>query len=261
MGKSRALLSRHVGRPHGPIRRFISPDDPLADRLKPFVFLDHLAGAIPEGFGFGFHPHSGIATLTYQLDADVSYQDTGGQNGRLRARGLEWMQAGSGAWHRGTIHPLAPEITGFQLWVALPPEQVPKIGNTTVLLGRVDQAVNPLPAPHPMTYLDVALQDGEVWRHTPPDDHDVAWLFPYRGKVRVGAEELKDMLGVLDDGPGPIEIEAQGPTRLLVGTALRHEWPLVLGASSVHSSDARLQIGLAGINRIAEQLRRDGLIG
>ena len=67
----------HVGIEHGFIRRIVSPED-IGERLKPFVFLDFTHGKIPDNGGFGFHPHSGIATITYQQAVELTYEDTTG---------------------------------------------------------------------------------------------------------------------------------------------------------------------------------------
>ena len=104
---------------HGPITRLMSPSD-FGQLLKPFVFLDLFDNnGIPFN-GFGLHPHSGIATLTYIAEGSVSYEDTNGATGLLPAGGVEWMQAGGGVWHGGGAG--EPGRTrGFQLWIALPP--------------------------------------------------------------------------------------------------------------------------------------------
>jgi redox-sensitive bicupin YhaK (pirin superfamily) len=39
---------------------------------------------------------TGIATLTYIAEDSVSYEDTNGARGLLRAGGVEWMRAGHG---------------------------------------------------------------------------------------------------------------------------------------------------------------------
>ena len=100
------ILKTSRGTQHGPINRLISP---LAegDDLKPFIFLDYINTHIQAGFGFPMHPHSGLATLTWQPNCDIKYEDTTGQNGILKAGGLEWMNAGGGAWHRAQF------ATGF----------------------------------------------------------------------------------------------------------------------------------------------------
>src|SRR5258708_31117572 len=82
--------------------RLMSPSD-FGHLLKPFVFLALFdTQGKPNPFaGFGFHPHSGIATLTYIAEGSVRYEDTNGATGFLPAGGVEWMRAGGGVWHGG----------------------------------------------------------------------------------------------------------------------------------------------------------------
>ena len=49
----------------------------------------------------GWHPHSGIATVTVVLEGAVRYAETTGKAGVLPAGGVEWMRAGNGVWHTG----------------------------------------------------------------------------------------------------------------------------------------------------------------
>ena len=112
---TRSIKLRTRGTQHGFIQRMVSPGD-LGEHLKPFVFLDYVAGEVQPGAGFGWHPHSGIATLTYSLNSDAAYEDTTGQKGTIEATGLEWMRAGGGTWHQGFIHPREATVTSFQLW-------------------------------------------------------------------------------------------------------------------------------------------------
>src|SRR4051812_10096232 len=116
----RRIESRTTGLQRDGITRLVNPGD-IGQRLKPFVFLDFLNLVLSGDFGFEFHPHSGIATLTYQIDTEVDYIDTEGEKGTLKPMGLEWMQSGGGAWHKGTLKGYG-KATGFQLWIALPPE-------------------------------------------------------------------------------------------------------------------------------------------
>ena len=89
------VASRTPGQSHGPITRLMSPSD-FGRLLKPFVFLDLFDTHGNPFTGFGLHPHSGIATLTYVAEGSVSYQDTNGATGLLPAGGVEWMRAGGG---------------------------------------------------------------------------------------------------------------------------------------------------------------------
>jgi redox-sensitive bicupin YhaK (pirin superfamily) len=112
-GPVRQIAKRTRGQNHGPITRLMSPSD-FGEILKPFVFLDLFDNAATSFKGFGLHPHSGIATLTYLLEGSTAYEDTNGARGLLPAGGVEWMQAGSGVWHGGGAGG-AGRTRGFQL--------------------------------------------------------------------------------------------------------------------------------------------------
>jgi redox-sensitive bicupin YhaK (pirin superfamily) len=188
--QARAIVHRTRGARHGGITRLVSPGD-LGEFLKPFVFLDLFGFDIDGGHkGFGLHPHSGIATLTYLIEGDTRYEDTTGEQGTLLEGGVEWMRAGNGVWHTGGPAPGVTRVRGFQLWVALPaseenapaqslylaPSQVPREGPARVLLGRHGAAQSAIPAPAPINYLGVQLKDGERWRYVPPAGHTVGWV-------------------------------------------------------------------------------------
>src|SRR6202022_635104 len=134
--------------------------------LKPFVFLDLIDNQGKPFAGFGFHPHSGIATLTYVAEGSVRYEDTNGATGLLRAGGVEGMRGGGGVGHGGGSG--EPGRTrGFQLWIALPPELelgpsesvylapevIPQDGPARVLLGSYGTAPSATKTLSPMNSL------------------------------------------------------------------------------------------------------------
>ena len=85
----------------------MSPSD-LGQLIKPFVFLDHFHfdGQGPRmPMELGWHPHSGIATVTVVLEGAVRYAETTGKAGVLSAGSVEWMRAGNGVWHTGAAEP------------------------------------------------------------------------------------------------------------------------------------------------------------
>src|SRR2546423_13218953 len=96
----REIVYRTRGHTHGPITRLMSPGD-LGELLKPFVFLDLFSmrdtHALPS-MDMGWHPHSGIATVTVVLDGSVRYAETTGKQGVLSAGSVEWMRASGGGW-------------------------------------------------------------------------------------------------------------------------------------------------------------------
>jgi len=82
-----AIVQRTRGRTNGPATRLMSPSD-FGEILKPFVFLD-LFNHDGAPFTAGLHPHSGIATLTYVAEGEISYIDPDNVRGTLQAGGVE----------------------------------------------------------------------------------------------------------------------------------------------------------------------------
>ncbi|QKS81287.1 pirin family protein [Pseudomonas bijieensis] len=267
----RAIVHRTTGSSHGPITRLMSPGD-LGQLCKPFVFLDLFgfkAGAMQRGFGM--HPHSGIATLTYMIEGQVIYEDTTGQSGTLPSGGMEWMQAGNGVWH--TARPVdGTPIQGFQLWVALPaaeenapahslylaPAEIPREGPAWVLLGHYGAARSRVSSPADMNYLAVQLQDNERWRYTPPAGHTVAWLAVNGGSLDAGGNVNTGEMVVFEESVAAIDIVARGATSFVLGSAVKHPHDLVMGYYSVHTSQAALEKGEKEIQRIGAQLQQEG---
>lgn len=272
-GVLRGIVMRHRGERHGPITSLVRPTD-IGRLIKPFIFLDYLDVEMTAPFGFGFHPHSGIATLTHHLTGDVAYEDTSGQRGIVRAGGIEWMAAGKGVWHRGTVTN-ARHATGFQLWLALPrgaedalsaglyisPEHVEHADGVRVLLGQYGTARSRITSSDAaVNYFYVDLVAGREWRFAPPAAHRVAWIFVHRGSVVTAEATLSDELAVYDDSPAPLIVRAISDAGFLIGTAIRHPHELVVSAHSVHTNQWSLEAGERCIEAIGAQLRAQGRI-
>lgn len=262
----RRIVYRSRGNAHGYITRLMSPSD-LGQILKPFVFLDLFDNRGDRFPTFGLHPHSGLATLTYVAEGSVSYEDTNGAAGILRAGGVEWMRAGKGVWHSGGAGD--PGLTrGFQLWIALPPElelgdsesiyqshaEIPQVGPARVLLGQHGGVTNAIRAPAPITYLAVALKAGERWRYQPPEGHSVLWLAMGKGAVRAPALLKHGEIVVFEPGSNAVDFVAEDDAEFVLGSAAQHPHDLVLGYYSVHTSAQALQIGEAQIQHIRRSL-------
>src|SRR6266850_5005470 len=267
---ARGIVFRTSGRRHGPITRLVSPAD-VGELIKPFVFLDHGEVAPSPQPLFGIHPHSGIATLTVVLSGGLAYEDTTGKKGQVAAGGLEWMKAGNGVWHDGA--PTSGEPMRFyQLWVALPaseenappesqyipPDAVQEDGPVRVILGHFGRASSAIRAPAGINYFHVRLKDGERWRYSPPDGHNVAWLAVDVGTLRSDQTIHAREIAVFEESGGVIDVQAAGDTAFVFGSAIKHPHPLFLGYYSVHSSPAALARGEAEIRRIGARLHAAG---
>ncbi len=121
---SRAIVLRTRGRRHGPVTRLVSPSV-IGELIKPFVFLDLFDISATGAPNFGWHPHSGIATLTVLHEGAIEYQETTGVKGVLSAGGVEWMRAGGGVWHTGAALQSAKEIPIMDCAAAASPENAP----------------------------------------------------------------------------------------------------------------------------------------
>ncbi|WP_260463978.1 pirin family protein [Burkholderia sp. Bp8963] len=273
-----AATKRHVvfrtrGRRHGPVTRLMSPSD-VGQMLRPFVFLDLVDVNGISAQGFGLHPHSGIATITWMLEGSVGYEDTMGRTGQISKGGLEWMHAGGGAWHGGDFGDGGP-VRAFQLWIALPAETelgkaesiylqgdaIEHDGPVTVLLGRYGSAKSAIDVPSPITYLSVSLKAGERWRFQPPKGQTVGWTAISRGAL-VAPDALDALaageLVVFAESDDAIEFEAETDAEFVVGSAVKHPHDLVLGYYSVHTSEDALREGESRIQKIGMQLRKEG---
>ena len=270
---SRPIALRNRGSVHGPIVRLVSPGD-IGERIKPFVFLDRFDvppsdnADVEAALVNRYHPHSGIMTVTALLSGELVYEDTTGRQGVLPTGGIEYMQAGGGVWHTGCAIG-SENAKGFQLWVALPPalenakatstyllrSEVPTEGPVRVILGSYGKAHSRIFPTLPMTYLHVSLKDGEGWRYQPPVDHDVAWVAVQQGELRTGGFTLDKEIAVFEEGDQAIEFVARGKTDFVLGSAITHPHPLVLGYYSVHTSEESLKAGESEIKRIGRRVR------
>jgi redox-sensitive bicupin YhaK (pirin superfamily) len=270
VGTVRPIIHRTFGQTHGPITRLASPGD-LGGLLKPFVFLDLFDNGGRAFPGFGLHPHSGIATLTYLAEGSAGYEDTTGARGVLAAGGIEWMRAGGGVWHGGGAGKPG-RARGFQLWIALPPhlelgpsvsiyqsvDDVPVAGPARVLLGAYEGASSAIEAPSSINYLAVRLAAGERWRYAPPVGHDVLWVAVGKGAIATPDRVAHGELAIFAPGEGAVEFLAEADTEFMLGSAVPHPHDLVLGYYSVHTSADALVKGERRIDETRAELVRQG---
>jgi redox-sensitive bicupin YhaK (pirin superfamily) len=267
---SRVIVLRTRGLRHGPITRLVSPSD-IGELIKPFVFVDLFDISATGAPNFGWHPHSGIATLTVIHEGAIEYAETTGVKGILPAGGIEWMRAGRGVWHTGAA---LQSAKGFQLWIALPAElenapcqshylgaaEVAEEKPARVILGSYGRAKSAISAPQGINYLDVRLAAGEQWVYQPPSDHEVAWLAVSQGALRTPEPIAAGELVVFEESNSPLVIQADSPSRFVLGSAAKHPHALVLGRYSVHTTQAALGAGESEIQRIGNQLASAGLL-
>src|SRR5450755_2818332 len=270
---SRQITLRTRGHSHGRVTRLVSPGD-IGELIKPFVFLDYFETDPATAPEFGFHPHSGIATLTLILSGQAFYKETTGREGVIETGGVEWMRAGSGVWHTGGMFG-NERIKGFQLWVAMPPElelAEPQsqylrasdfnfAGPARVIAGEYDGVKSIVGSPRGITYLDVRLKAGERWTFQPATGHDVAWIASHPGIVTTPEQVSMGEVAVFEQGNQAIEFEALSDAGFVLGSAVKHPYDLVTGHYSVHTNSDSLRIGEKNIADIGHRLHNQGILG
>lgn len=250
--------------------------DPLTqsefgELMKPFLFVDLFDADSASFKGLALHPHSGLATMTYLLDGYVTYEDTTGTKGIVPEGAVEWFRAGAGAWHGGGLGD-SPRSRGYQIWIALPeheelavpesiylaPEDVPRDGPVTVLLGSHGPARSKLTPPSPLNYFSIRLKAGERWRYEPPADHTVCWIALASGSMMVPERvEGGELIG-FEPSNEAIEFHALEDTEFVLGSAVKHPHDLALGRYSVHTCADALREGEARIEEIKGRLISEG---
>ena len=269
----RSIVLRTRGHVHGAVTRLVSPND-IGQMIKPFVFLDYFEADPANAPKLGFHPHSGIATLTLILSGQAFYRETTEREGVIKTGGVEWMRASSGVWHAGGISG-NERIKGFQLWVALPPAlelaepesqyldatAFQSAGPARVIAGEYDGIKSLVGSPVGMTYLDVHLRAGERWTYQPPKNHNVAWIASHQGTASTPSEVAAGEAVVFEEGEKPIEFEALTDTGFVLGSASKHPYELVTGHYSVHTTADALRQGESNIATIGRRLHNQGVLG
>ena len=245
----------------------MSPSD-LGQSLKPFVFLDLFDTEGAAFSGFGWHPHSGIATLTYLWEGSVRYEDTTGAAGFLPG-GVEWFKAAGGAWHGGGAgksgrsrgfhsgSPCRPNMNSGRpkastrrrrtfARMGLPPFCSARLARCRARYGAI---LDQLSGGAPKGRRNLALRAA---RRSPR----------LLGRARLGKLAVPEPAGGRAGGFEPsneaIDFHAEADTESVLGSAASHPYDLVLGNYSVHTSPASLQAGERRIAEIKVRLQKEG---
>jgi redox-sensitive bicupin YhaK (pirin superfamily) len=172
------------------------------------------------------------------LNGELSFEDETGKRGEVAAGGFAWMKAGSVIWHEGGDAGREP-LRVFHLWVAqlgaqeerpaaseyIGPDEVEEDGPVRVLLGKFGRARGRIrQAPSDVNVLHVRLKDRQDFRYVAPNGHNVTWLAVDRGSLQLLADErvLWEQVALFGDSAGVIEVQADGETSFVLGSARRH---------------------------------------
>ena len=102
------------------------------------------------------------------------------------------------------------------------PGEAESDGPVRVLLGEFGRARSRIrEAPADVNLFHVRLTDGQDFCYAPPEGHNVRWLAVDRGSLQLpeGEQVLWEQIAVFRDSVGVIELQAEGETSFVLGSA------------------------------------------
>ncbi|MCG7584687.1 pirin family protein [Photobacterium sp. OFAV2-7] len=243
--------------------------------FAPFALFD--AGEVRESspLVIDWHPHSGVATITFPYGADLHHQDSSGNSGVINDSGLQWMASGRGIWHKEGYYPRSASSPFgiMQLWLLLPPGEevaeteyfnlqpndIPRSGNTRVLLGEYGGVKAAQMISHNVTYLDVSLRRGDTWNLTPAARQVRGFVYPRSGQLVIAGREVDaERLALLEESGKELVVEAREDTEFVV--AMTEPWPhnVIQHYGQIHTNQAALAEGAKHIRQLGQQLFESG---
>src|ERR1700722_4175600 len=112
--------------------------------------------------------------------------------------------------------------------------------------------------PSPINYPAVRLKSGERWCYEPPTGHTVLWTAVASGSVSVPDELQQGELAAFERSSEAVEFVAGTDTEFVLGSAVPHNFDLVLGSHSVHTTPAALHDAQAHLSVIRTRLVQEG---
>jgi hypothetical protein len=211
----------------------------FADTYGPTDITERAGMRVPP------HPHIGLQTVSWLVEGQVRHHDSLGNAQVVRPGELNLMTAGRGIAHSEESPPDAtPILHGVQLWVALPESDrngapafahhadLPRLsapgGTTTVLMGRVGDAVSPARAYTPLMGAEVALTGAEGVRLPLDTAYEHAVLALDAPLAVRGHRITAGTMLYLGRGGRELEITAESPAHALVIGGEPFEEPLVM---------------------------------
>ena len=221
-----------------PVRRALSSRVATYGAVDPYLLLDHFrADSRTMGEGFPPHPHRGFEIVTYILEGSAAHSDSEGNQGVVKAGGLQRITAGRGIEHGEGPGGEPGPMEGLQLWINLPRrlkgippgyqgverESLPErqVGDARVktLVGEGSPAALQTPA----VYYDVVVPaGGTATLPLPVGQQGFAYVLSGAGRLgengeRVGAGQLA-VLG--PSGGLPVAAESGEALRFVVATGV-----------------------------------------
>lgn len=201
-----------------------------------WCFVDHYGPDDIEreaGMQVAPHPHTGLQTVSWLHDGEVTHRDSLGSLATVRPRELGLMTAGRAIAHsEQSPAQHGPRLHGAQLWVALPdadravdphfehhpllPEVTAPGVHATVILGGLDGSRSPGRTYSPLVGADLTLAAGATARLPLNPDFEYA-VMAMSGATEVdGVPVLPNSMLYLGCGRRELPLRAESDSSLLL---------------------------------------------
>lgn len=145
-----------------------------------WCFVDHYGPddvSLTGGMDVAPHPHTGLQTVTWLFEGEVTHHDAGGNHAVVMPGEVNLMTAGAGICHSEVSTTSTTILHGVQLWTVLPdkdrngprrfdhfaPEEVAVDGGTVrVFLGDLFGQSSPVPTFTPLVGAEIHINPGET---------------------------------------------------------------------------------------------------
>jgi len=245
-------------------------DGELAQKLAPFVLFDAVHAKTDSTWGFDWHPHSGVATLTYIYGAELHHQDTSSGKGVIATGGMQWMQAGNGIWHKEFYEAIDGKVDAHQLWVQLPPQiedepasyidinakDIPVVdGKVKIITGEYKGIKANISLPVEVTYLDVELNIGEEIEINLQEDQTRTIVFPRNGELEIEGEKIGNQdFAILEDNGSKLKIKALHDTQFILAATAPSIYPFVASRGQIHTNAESLNKAKSNIAQLRSKI-------
>ncbi len=230
-------------------------------KLDPFLMLDVFDSDNYEDYikGFPMHPHRGIETITYLLSGEIEHEDSIGNKGTILPGGTQWMTAGSGIMHQ-EMPQKSDQMVGFQLWLNMPEkdkmkppayrevneDQMPVYQEEGLTLRLISGAFRGVEASIKPDYVSPEIYFGDLAQgHVFAKElaaEDTAFIFIFRGSVRIGDEVVQQKNGVLFTEGDEIEFTAETDAEFMYIEGKKLNEPIAWGGPIVMNTREELNL-------------------
>jgi redox-sensitive bicupin YhaK (pirin superfamily) len=181
---------------------------------------------VQAGKGFGTHGHRDMEILSYVLEGALKHNDSMGTGSVIRPGDVQRMTAGTGVRHSEYNGSDREGVHFLQIWLlpsqeGLAPGYEQKTFGDDEKRGRLLLIASPDAAGGSVTlhtdaklYASVLAAGDKVEHRVLPGRH--AWVQVVRGRVKLGAVELRVGDGASTSEAGPLPIEGVDPSEVLV---------------------------------------------